>query len=113
MGRPERQAKRRQRRDESRRQRQAWVAKARIEPKETMEADLVIAAVGLIVIVLGGLVAVAGVHPKWQSIHNNSPAPLLGNIMAGFGLLIVAVGVILLLVNTVIWISRRMRRRSE
>jgi hypothetical protein len=88
------------------------VAKARNEPKETMEADLVVAAVGLIIIASGGLVAVAGVHPRWQSIHNNSPAPLLGNIIAGFGLLIVAVGVILLLVNIVIWISSRMRRRS-
>ncbi len=78
-----------------------------------MEEDLVVATFGLIVIVCGGLVAVAGVHPKWQDIHDNSPAPLLGNIVAGFGLLIVVVGVILLLVNIVIWISGRLRRRSE
>jgi hypothetical protein len=87
------------------------MAKARDDPKEAMEGDLVVAVVGVIVIVCGGLVAVAGAHPKWQNIHDNSPAPLLGNIIAAFGLLIVAVGVILLLINLVIWISSRFRRR--
>jgi len=87
------------------------MAKARNDPKGAMEEDLVVAVFGLVVIVCGGLVAVAGVHPKWQNIHDNSPAPLLGNIIAGFGLLIVAVGVVFLLVNVVIWITSRLRRR--
>jgi hypothetical protein len=77
-----------------------------------MEADLGIAGAGLAIFVFGGLVAVAGYHPRWQSIHDNSPAPLLGNIIAGFGLLIAAVGLVLLAVSVVVWIGGRHRRKS-
>ena len=56
-----------------RQERGEWLAKARSDPKGAMEADLIVAAVGVFIIVMGGLVAVAGVHPRWQSIQNNSP----------------------------------------
>jgi hypothetical protein len=88
------------------------MAKARSDPKEMMEGDLVVATVGLVIIVMGGVVAVAGVHPRWQSIHQNSPAPLLGTIIAIAGMVIVVLGVVMLLVNVVIWLSGRLRRRG-
>jgi uncharacterized membrane protein YidH (DUF202 family) len=89
------------------------MAKARNDPKGSMEEDLVVAVIGFVIIVMGGLVAAAGFHPRVQNIHDNSPAPLVGNIVAGIGLLVVAVGVILLMVNVVIWISGRLRSRSR
>ena len=78
-----------------------------------MEADLGIASVGLAIFVFGGIVAVAGYHPRWQNIHSNAPAPLLGNIIAGFGLLIGVVGLVLLVVSLVVWAGGKMRRKSD
>ena len=74
-----------------------------------MEADLSIAAVGLVIIVLGGILAVAGFHPRVQSIHDNTSAPLAGNIVAAVGALMVLLGLVLAAVNLVIWISGRRR----
>jgi hypothetical protein len=76
-----------------------------------MEADLGLAVVGLVVFVMGGLVAVAGVHPRWQNVHNSSPAPLLGNIIAGIGLLIAGLGILLLVVSAFVWMSGRRRAK--
>jgi hypothetical protein len=86
-----------------------WVSKVRSDPKEHMEADLSIAAVGLVVVVLGGILAVAGFHPRVQSIHDNTPAPLAGNIVAAVGALMVLLGLVLAAVNLVIWMSGRWR----
>lgn len=91
-----------------RRKRGEWMAKVRIDPKGAMEADLLLAAVGVFIIVMGGLTAVAGVHPRWQNVHNSSPAPLLGNINAIFGLIVIIFGLILLVVNIVVWVSGRL-----
>jgi hypothetical protein len=102
---------RRERRD--RRDRKAWIAEIRSNPKQAMEADLGVAGAGLAIFVFGGVVAVAGYHPKWQNIHSNAPAPLLGNIIAGVGLVIGAVGLVLLVVSLVVWIGGKVRRRSE
>jgi hypothetical protein len=41
-----------------------WVSTVRGDPKGQMEGDLVIAVVGLVIIALGGIVAVAGIHPR-------------------------------------------------
>jgi len=75
-----------------------------------MEQDLGVAAGGLAIFVFGGLVAVAGYHPYWQNIHNNAPAPLFGNIVAGLGLLVAGVGIVLLVVSLVVWMGGRRRR---
>jgi hypothetical protein len=88
------------------------VAQMRKDPKGTMEADLTIAAGGLMVILLGGVVAVAGWHPKWQPIQDNSPAPILGTIIVVAGIAIVLLGVLLALANVIVWLSGRRRRRS-
>lgn len=87
-----------------------WVKKVREDPKGAMEADLVIAAGGLIIIFFGGLVAVAGVHPRWQSIQNNSPAPILGTIIVVAGLAIVLLGILLAIANVIVWLGGRRRR---
>jgi hypothetical protein len=89
--------------------RKAWIAEVRNNPKKAMEADLGVAVGGFAVFVFGGVVAVAGFHPKWQSIHDNSTAPLLGNIIAAFGLLIAAAGLVLLMVSIVVWMAGRHR----
>ena len=96
-----------------RQERGEWLAKARSDPKGAMEADLIVAAVGVFIIVMGGLVAVAGVHPRWQSIQNNSPAPLLGNIIAIVGLVLIVVGLVLLVANLVVWIGGWRRRNPN
>jgi hypothetical protein len=93
--------------------RRAWVTKVRTNPKEAMEADLGVAGVGLFIFVMGGLVAVAGVHPRWQNVHNSSPAPLLGNVIAGFGLLVAGVGLVLLVVSVVVWMGGRRRQKPN
>jgi len=98
-----------QRRDD----RKAWVMRVRTNPKEAMEADLGIAVVGLVIFVMGGLVAVAGVHPRWQNVHNSSPAPLLGNFIAGFGLLVSGAGLMLLVVSVVVWMGGRRRQKPD
>ena len=79
----------------------------RSDPKGAMEADLVFLVAGVIGIVLGGLVTVAGVHTR-QS-NNNAGNPVLGNIIAALGLLVVVVSVILGIANLVIWLTGRRR----
>ncbi len=111
MGRHKGRSTRQQRRDGARAERRAWVAKVRSNPKQAMEEDLGVAGVGLGIFVLGGLTAVAGWHPAVQNIHSNAPAPLLGNIIAGIGLLVAAVGLVLLVVSLAVWVSGRGRRR--
>lgn len=78
-----------------------------------MEQDLGVAAVGLVIFVFGGIVAVAGYHPKWQNIHSNAPAPLIGNIIAAIGLIIAALGIVLLVASVVVWIGGRRRRNQD
>jgi hypothetical protein len=92
-----------------RRGRKAWIAEVRNNPKKAMEADLGVAVAGLGIFVVGGVLAVAGFHPGWQNIHDNSPAPLLGNIVAVFGLLVAAMGLVLLVVSLVVWMAGRHR----
>jgi formate hydrogenlyase subunit 3/multisubunit Na+/H+ antiporter MnhD subunit len=79
----------------------------RSDPKGQMEGDLSIAAVGLLIIVFGGIAAVAGFHSRVQSIHDNTPAPLAGNIIAVVGALVVLLGFGLAAVNLVIWMTGR------
>jgi hypothetical protein len=78
-----------------------------------MEGDLIIAAGGLIVVFMGGLVAVAGVHRSWQPIQDNSPAPVLGTIIVIAGLAIVAFGFLLAVANLIVWLGGQRRRRSD
>ena len=61
--------------------RRQWILNVRENPKQAMEADLSVAVVGLVVVFMGGLISVAGVHPRWQSVNNNSPAPVLGALI--------------------------------
>lgn len=72
-----------------------------------MEGDLVLAALGVFIIVMGGLVAVAGVHRAWSS--DNAGNPALGNIVTAVGLLAIAVGLTLGVANLVIWLTGRGR----
>ena len=90
-------------------QRGEWVSRVRSDPKEQMESDLIIAAAGLVVIVMGSLVAVAGRHFSVQPIHDNTPAPLAGNIIAAVGALMILLGLVLAAANIVIWIVGRHR----
>jgi hypothetical protein len=87
-----------------------WVKGVRSDPKGAMEADLVFLVVGVIGIVLGGLVTVAGVHTRQST--DNAGNPVLGNIMAALGLLVVVVSVILGVVNLVIWLTGRRRGKQ-
>jgi hypothetical protein len=89
-----------------------WVSKVRSDPKGHMEADLSIAGAGLLIIVVGGVVAVAGFHSKVQPIQDNTPAPLAGTIVAALGALMALLGLVLAAVNLVIWMTGR-RRGNE
>jgi hypothetical protein len=84
-----------------------WVARVRADPKTAMEADLVIAVGGVITIVVGGLVAVAGVHNRGS--NDNAGNPVLGNIIAAVGVLVILLGVVLAIANAVIWATGRQR----
>jgi hypothetical protein len=84
-----------------------WVARVRADPKTAMEADLVIAVVGVITIVVGGLVAVAGVHNRTS--NDNAGNPILGNIIAAIGVLAILLGLILAIANVVVWLTGRSR----
>jgi hypothetical protein len=81
-----------------------WVSGVRADPKGQLECDLAVAIAGMVIIALGGIVAVAGLHPRIQSIHDNSPAPLLGNVVAA---LMILLGLMLAAVNLVIWMTGR------
>jgi hypothetical protein len=72
-----------------------------------MEADLVILVVGVIGIVVGGLVTVAGVHSRQSTDHAGNP--VLGSIVVALGLLVVLVGLILGIANLVVWLTGRRR----
>jgi hypothetical protein len=84
-----------------------WITRVRADPKGAMEADLVIAVAGLIIIVVGGLVAVAGVHGKVST--EDAGNPVLGNIIAVVGLLVIALGLLLAIANEAIWLTGRRR----
>jgi heme/copper-type cytochrome/quinol oxidase subunit 1 len=84
-----------------------WATRVRSDPKGAMEADLIIAVVGVLIIVMGGLVTVAGVHRKWST--DNAGNPVLGNIVAAVGALVILLGVALAIANVVIWITGRRR----
>ena len=86
-----------------------WLTRMRADPKGQMEGDLAIAVAGLIIIALGGIVAVAGLHPRTQ-IHDNAPNPTAGNIIAAMGAFVVLLGLILVAVNAVIWLTGPRRR---
>jgi hypothetical protein len=62
----------------------------------------------VVVIVVGGLIAVAGVHQKVQSIHENAPAPVLGTIIVIAGMAIVA----LAMVSVFVWLAGRHKRNA-
>jgi hypothetical protein len=75
-----------------------------------MEADLFIAGAGAFIIVMGGLVAVAGVHRAWTT--SNAPNPALGNVIVAAGALVILLGVALAMANVVVWMAGR-RRGTE
>lgn len=87
--------------------RAGWMTRVRADPKGAMETDLILAGVGVFIIVMGGLVAVAGVHRAWTT--DNSANPVLGNIMTAVGLLVVVIGLVLGIANLVIWLTGRRR----
>lgn len=89
--------------------RRRWIAKVRANPKGALEADLVVATIGLIVAVMGGLISAAGIHPAWQNIHNNAPTPVFGSIVLTAGLYIVAIGLVLILTNVFVWVTGHRR----
>lgn len=82
-----------------------WVKGVRSDPKGAMEADLVVLVVGVIGIVVGGLVTVAGVHSRQST--DNAGNPVLGGMVVALGLLVVLVSLILGAANLVIWVSGR------
>jgi hypothetical protein len=85
-----------------------WVEKVRDNPKQAMEADFSVAVVGLVIVFMGGLISVAGVHPAFQTVSNDSPAPVFGALIVFAGLFVVALGVILLATSLLVWISGRL-----
>jgi len=73
-----------------------------------MEADLSVSVVGLVIVFMGGLISVAGVHPRFQTVSNNSPAPVFGALIVFAGLFVVALGVVLLAASVLVWITGRL-----
>jgi uncharacterized membrane protein YidH (DUF202 family) len=93
--------------------RREWVARVRANPKYAMEQDLGIAAGGVFIILMGGLLSVTGFHDRTQPIQNNAPNPALGNVIGIIGVVVIAAGMVLSLVNLVVWLTGRRRQRSE
>ena len=72
-----------------------WGKQVREDPKGAMEADPVI-------VVAGGLIAVAGIRPKWQPIQDNSSAPVLGTTIVVGGVAIVVRGVLFAVAHVIV-----------
>ncbi len=79
-----------------------WLSAMRRDPKGRMEADLILAVVGVVIIAFGGLGTVAGFHARGSS--NRLGSPLVGTILTVGGGLVLLVGLVLAAVNVVIWI---------
>ena len=93
--------------------RRQWIQNVRENPRQAMEADLSVAVVGLVVAFMGGLISVAGVHPRWQSVNNNSPAPVLGALIVFAGHFVVAGGIITTAASVFVWFTGRHHSSSQ
>ncbi len=77
---------------------------ARQDPKWAIEGDVVIAAVGLVIALIGGSVTAAGF--VWVG-GLSAPAPVLGTIIFIVGVLVVLLGLGLAALNIARYVSRK------
>ena len=68
---------------------------------------------GIFLVLMGGLISVAGFHPAVQNIQDNAPNPVLGDVIAAIGLVIVALGFLMAVVNVVVWLTGRRQQGTE
>ena len=88
-----------------------WLRQLRKDPRGTFEEDLWVVLGGVAVILVGGLVAVAGLHRREG--NSSSPSPVLGTILVVVGLVIVVFGLGLALVNLAVWLRSRTGTKDQ
>lgn len=88
-----------------------WLKQLRKDPRGTFEEDLWIVLGGVAVILIGGLVAVAGLHRRGS--NSTSPSPVLGTIVVVVGLVIVVFGLGLAFVNLTMWLRNRKGSKDQ
>jgi len=89
-----------------------WVRNVRDDPKGALEADLSVSGLGLAITLFGGVITVAGVHPRWESIHDNRPAPFAGTVVVMVGMFVIALGLALFVLSSAVWLAGRAGRRD-
>ena len=88
-----------------------WKENVRRHPREALEADLVFAVIGFVIVAVGGIGINAGFHPRGSM--STAPAPLAGTVVAVSGLIVMLLAALLAVANIVIWTSARVRRKRE
>ena len=77
----------------------------RKNPKLALELDLTIGVVGLVIAFIGGAITLQGVHSRWSS--STAPNPALGALVFWVGVVVIALGVCLAVLNVLFYMSAR------
>jgi hypothetical protein len=80
-------------------------------PRAALTADFMAVAGGMFFVAMGGLIAVAGLHPATST--DTAGNPRLGSIVIAFGLLGVATGLLLCILTLSFLVLDRMGRRDR
>ena len=80
-------------------------------PNRLFEGDLVIAAVGLLIVIVGSAITAGAL--KATGPYPATPEPVLGKVIVVVGLAIVLLGLSLALANVVLYFSAKRRDRRQ
>lgn len=93
-----------------------WAAYSELirrNPKEALEADLVVAAAGAVIAFVGGALAVAGFQPPESGNAPATPAAGPGNVIFWIGVGVIALGLLLMILNVAVFVTGRRGRGSD
>jgi hypothetical protein len=88
-----------------------WFRDLRDDPKRLFERDLIFAAVGLSVVIIGGAITAGGISGRGP--YPSAPEPALGKAIVWVGLAIVLVGLGLAGANLVMYLAAKKRNRGR
>jgi hypothetical protein len=89
-----------------------WFKQLRRDPRGALEPDLIIAIAGVALIVVGGLVGVAGVHSSSTPIGHDHGEPGLGTAIAIIGGGVIVIGLVMGIINGIVYLRARSKARS-
>lgn len=85
-----------------------WRTQARENPREMFEGDLVICAVGIVIVFAGSMVAAGGLYGRTRS-NPTAPHPLMGTVIFFIGAGVILFGLVLALCNLALFLSAKRR----